>query len=330
MTMPRVLTLLASATSITLCFPLAFAATTAAAQDFPRRPVRFVVPYAPGAINDAVARMLAHRLTETWPHPVIVDNRAGGGTIVGTEIVARSPPDGHTMLLTSVAHAITPALHKKLPYDVVRDFAYVTQVGYGPFLLAVYPGLAATSVKGLIALAKAKPGQIIYGSSGVGGGAHLATEIFKSMAGIDLVHVPYKGGGPAVADLLTGQIHLTFATPIALGGHVKAGKLRALAVTSAKRARALPDLPTMAEACCPGYDAAPGWGVAVPVATPKPIIDKINTAVVGILRQPEVIERYAAQSVELVGGSPAEATAHMQAELARWAKAVKDSGAKID
>lgn len=220
-----------------VCGLLVLVAGAVCAQDFPLRPVRFVVPYAPGAINDAVARMLAQRLTETWPHPVIVDNRGGGGSIIGTEIVARSPPDGHTMLLTSVAHAITPALHKKLPYDVMRDFAYVTRVGYGPFILAVHPGLAVNSVKGLVAAAKAKPGQISYGSSGIGGGAHLATEVFKSMAGIDLVHVPYKGGGPAIADLLAGQVQLTFATPIALGGHIKAGRLRALAVSSATRAR---------------------------------------------------------------------------------------------
>jgi len=315
---------------ILLIFLLAFTAATAWAQDFPRRPVRFVVPYAPGAINDAVARTLAQRLTEIWPHPTIVDNRSGGGSIVGTEIVARSQADGHTLLLTSIAHAITPALHKKLPYDVMRDFTYVTQVGYGPFLLVVHPGVAADSVKALVGLAKAKPGQVIYGSSGVGAGAHLATELFKSMAGIDLVHVPYKGGGPAIADLLAGQIHLTFATQVAVGGHVKAGKLRPLAVSSAKRARMLPDLPTMAEACCPGYDAAPSWGVAVPAGTPKAIVDQLNSAIVGVLRQPAIIERFAAQSVELTPSTPAQETARMQAELARWARAVKDSGAKID
>jgi len=321
---------MAQRSTIILLTLLCIVAGTVAAQDFPRRPVRFVVPYAPGAINDAVARMLAQRLTETWPHPVIVDNRAGGGTILGTEIVARSQPDGHTLLLTSVAHAITPALHKKLPYDVVRDFAYVTHIGYGPFLLAVHPGLAVDSVGGLIALARAKPGQLSYGSSGVGGGAHLATEIFKSMASVNITHVPYKGGGPAIVDLLAGQVHMTFATPIALGGHIKSGKLRALAVSSPKRAKSLPDLPTMAEACCPGYDAAPGWGIAVPVATPKPIVEKIHSTVVGILRQPEVVERYAAQAVEIAATSPAEATTHMLSELQRWAKAVKFSQAKID
>ncbi len=299
-------------------------------QDYPRRPVRFVVPYAPGAINDAVARMLAQRLTEVWAHPVIVDNRPGGGTIVGTEIVARSAPDAHTLLLTSVAHAITPALHKKLPYDVMRDFAYVTQVGYGPFVLAVHPGLGVDSVGGLIALARSKPEQLSYGSSGVGGGAHLATEIFKSMAGVRIVHVAYKGGGPAIVDTLTGQVHMTFATPLALGGHIKSGKLRALAVSSARRARALPDLPTMAEACCPGYDAAPGWGVAVPAATPAPTVERLHTAIVAILRQPDIVERYAAQSVEIAATSPAQATAHMQAELQRWAKAVKFAQAKVD
>ncbi len=306
------------------------AVSSALAQDFPRRPVRFVVPYAPGAINDAVARTIAQRLTEIWPYPTIVDNRGGGGTIVGTEIVARSLPDGHTLLLTSIAHAITPALHSRLPYDVMRDFAYVTQIGYGPFLLVVHPGLAADSVKSLIALARSKPGQIIYGSSGVGAGAHLATELFASAAGIKLVHVPYKGGGPAIADLLAGQVHLTFATHVAVGGHVKASKLRPLAVSSAKRARALPDLPTMAEACCPGYDAAPGWGIAVPAATPKALIDRLHGTIVGVVRQPEIVERFAAQSVEITGSTPAEATAHMKNELVRWAKAVKDSGAKLD
>jgi len=316
--------------TIILSALLGMLAGSAVAQDFPRRPVRFVVPYAPGAINDAVARMLAQRLTETWPHPVIVDNRAGGGTILGTEIVARSPPDGHTLLLTSVAHAITPALHRKLPYDVVRDFAYVTHIGYGPFVLAVHPGLAVDSVGSLITLARAKPGQLSYGSSGVGGGAHLATEIFKSMASVNITHVPYKGGGPAIVDLLAGQVHMTFATPIALGGHIKSGKLKALAVSSAKRSKALPDLPTMAEACCPGYDAAPGWGVAVAAATPTPIVQRIHASVVGILRQPEVVERYAAQAVEIAATSTAEATAHMHAELQRWAKAVKFSQAKID
>lgn len=315
---------------LSAAFIVLFASATAWSQDYPRRPVRFVVPYAPGAINDAVARMLAQRLTEIWPHPVIVDNRPGGGTIAGTEIVARSAPDGHTLLLTSVAHAITPALHKKLPYDVMRDFAYVTHIGYGPFVLAVHPGLGVDSVQGLIALARAKPNQLSYGSSGVGGGAHLATEIFKSMAGLRIVHVPYKGGGPAIADTLTGQVHMTFATPLALGGHIKAGRLKALAVSSAKRARSLPDLPTMAEACCPGYDAAPGWGVAVPASTPRPTVDRLHGTIVGILRQPELVERYAAQSVEIAATSPAEATAHMQAELQRWAKAVKFAQAKVD
>lgn len=306
------------------------AAACAWAQDHPRRAVRFVVPYAPGAINDAVARMLAQRLTEIWPYPVVVDNRSGGGTIVGTEIVARSAPDGHTLLLTSVAHAITPALHTRLPYDVMRDFAYVTQVGYGPFVLAVHPGLGVDSVGALIALARAKPDQLRYGSSGVGGGAHLATEIFKSMAGLRIVHVAYKGGGPAIADTITGQVHMTFATPLALEGHLKSGRLRALAVSSARRARSLPDLPTMAEACCPGYDAAPGWGVAVPAATPRPIVDSLNAAIVGILRQPDIVARYAAQSVEIAATSPAEATRHMQSELQRWAKAVKFAQAKVD
>lgn len=307
-----------------------FASATTWSQDYPRRPVRFVVPYAPGAINDAVARMLAQRLTEIWPYPVIVDNRPGGGTIVGTEIVARTAPDGHTLLLTSVAHAITPALHKKLPYDVTRDFAYVTQVGYGPFVLAVHPGLGVDSVPDLIALARAKPNQLSYGSSGVGGGAHLATEIFKAMAGLHIVHVPYKGGGPAIADAITGQVHMTFATPLALEGHLKAGRLKALAVSSPKRARSLPDLPTMAEACCPGYDAAPGWGVAVPAATPKLVVDRLNVAIVGILRQPDIVARYAAQSIEITATSPAEATSHMHAELQRWAKAVKFAQAKVD
>ncbi len=321
---------IAMTTARALLLTLLVAATPVCAQEFPRRPVRFVVPYAPGAINDTVARLIAQRLTETWPHPTIVDNRAGGGSIVGTEIVARSQPDGHTLLLTSIAHAITPAMHARLPYDVMRDFAYVTQIGYGPFLLVVNPATGVDSVKALIALAKAKPGQIAYGSSGVGAGAHLATELFKTAAGINLVHVPYKGGGPAIADLLAGQVALTFATQVAVGGHVKAGKLRALAVSSGQRSKALPDLPTMAEACCPGYDAAASWGVAVPAATARAIIERLNGAIVASLRQPAVVDRFAAQSVEITAGTSAEAAAHMKSELARWAQAVRTSGAKID
>ena len=297
-------------------------------QAYPSKPIRFVVPFTPGAINDLVARTVGQKMSETFGKPVVIENRAGGGTIVGTEIVVRSPPDGYTLLLTSVAHAINPGLHPKLPFDVLRDLTQVTIIGLAPFVLVVNPSLPASSTKELIALAKAKPGHLTYGSSGSGGGAHLAMEMFKSVARIEINHVPYKGAAPAIVDVMGGEIHMTLATMVAVGAHVKSGRLRAIAVSSKRRYSLAPDLPTLAEACCPGYDATPWWGVAVPAATPKPIVAQLNGTITKILRLPEMVERFGSQGVDLVGSTPDAATAHVREQTMRWSKVVKEAGVK--
>ena len=303
-------------------------AAQALAQSYPSRSLRLIVPYAPGAINDVVARTVGQKLAETLGKPVVIDNRSGGGTIVGTEIAVRSPPDGHTLLMTSAAHAINPTLYGKLPYDAMRDLTQVTVIGAAPLLLVVTPSLPAKSVKDLIALAKAKPGQLTYGSSGTGGGAHLAFEMLKALAGIDLTHVPYKGAGPAVVDVIAGQVQMTMGTIVAVGPHVKSGRLRALALSSTKRSPLAPELPPLAEACCPGYDATFWWGVAVPAATPKSIVATLNAAILDVLRMPEIVERFTGQGVELIGSTPQSAAAHLKADTARWSKVIVQAGIK--
>jgi tripartite-type tricarboxylate transporter receptor subunit TctC len=300
----------------------------AAAQTFPSRPVRFIVPFPPGAINDFVARTISQKFAEVAGQPALTDNRGGGGTMVGTEFVIKSPPDGHTLLLMSVAHAINPTLYGKMPYDAQTDLAQITLVGGAPFIVVVNPAFEAKTMKDLIAIAKARPGQLHYGSSGTGGGSHLATEMLNTMAGIKLVHVPYKGAAPAITDVLGGQITMTMGTLTAVGGHLKSGKLRGLAVSSRKRSSVASDLPTIAESCCSAYDATPWWGVATTAATPQPIVRQLNGYIVKILRMPEVVSLFTAQGVDLVGSTPEEALAHLKDETQRWSKVVKDSGAK--
>ena len=298
------------------------------AQSYPSKPVRIIVPFAPGAINDYVARAISQKFPEVFGQTLITDNRPGGGTIVGTELVVRGAPDGYTLLLVSVAHAINPALFEKLPYDAQTDLTHVTLVGAAPFVLVVNPALPAKTMKEFIALAKSKPGQLNYGSSGTGGGSHLATELLNAMAGIELTHVPYKGAAPAIVDVLGGQITLTLATITAVGGHLKSGKLRALAVSSRKRTGAAPDLPTVAQSCCAGYEASGWWNIAVTAATPKPIVAQLNTGVVKILRMPDVVSSFAAQGVDLVGSTPEEALAQLKDETVRWGKVIRDKNIK--
>lgn len=298
------------------------------AQSYPAKPVRIIVPFAPGAINDFVARTIGQKFPDVFGQTAITDNRPGGGTIVGTELVVRGAPDGYNLLLVSVAHAINPALFGKLPYDAQTDLVHVTLVGTAPFVLVVSPSLPAKTMKELIALAKAKPGQLNYGSSGTGGGSHLATELLNAMAGIDLTHVPYKGAAPAIVDVLGGQISLTFATMAAVGGHIKSGKLRAIAVSSKKRAGVAPDLPTIAESCCAQYEATPWWGIAVTATTPRPLVTQLNGGIVKILRMPDVVSSFATQGVDLVGSTPEEALAYLKEETVRWGKVIRDGNIK--
>jgi tripartite-type tricarboxylate transporter receptor subunit TctC len=313
--------------SVLLC-ALALAATAADAQNFPARPVRFIVTYPPGALNDLIARTLSPQLASLWHQQVIVDNRPGGGTLIGSELAARAAPDGHTLLLVAIAHAMNPSVYAKLPYDSVRDFAPVSQIASSPYILITNPAVPAKSVKELVALAKTKPGQLTYGSTGTGGSSHLMGVMLGMMANVDIVHVPYKGLAPALTDMIGGQIQFGFGSYSTVGQHIKANRLRALAVTSAKRSPATPELPTIAEEGYPGYEAIPWWGVLLPAATPKSLVARINADIVTALKAQEVRERFAAQGVDAVGSSPAEFAAYINAEIARWSKVVKAAGIK--
>ena len=304
------------------------AAAAHAQQPYPTRPVRLIVPFTPGAINDLIARLLAARLAESWRQQVVVDNRPGAGTVIGTDLVAKATPDGHTLLLVSAAFAINPTLYAKLPFDPVRDFAPVTLIGAAPFVMVAAPALPVRSVKELVALAKSKPGQLSYASTGIGATAHLVGEMLKTAAGIDLVHIPYKGFAPALTDVIAGQVQVTYGTYSTLAPHMQAGRIRALAVTSAKRSQVAPELPTIAEAGYPNFNATAWWGVAAPARVPAEIVQKLQTDLLAIVRQPEMRERLTREGVDVAGLGPAQFAVFIREEIQRWGAAVKQSGAK--
>ena len=291
--------------------------------NYPAKQIRVIVPFPAGGPTDAIARAIGQKLSETWGQPVIVDNRPGAGGNIGTELAAKSPADGYTLFIGTVANAINQSLFAKLPFDFVRDFAPVTQNYVTGLILAVHPSLPAHTVKELIALAKANPGQLSYSSSGVGGTPHLAGELFNSMAGVKMVHVPYKGSAPAMADLLGGHIQLTFDNMLTVLPQVKAGKLRGLAVTMTTRSPLAPELPTVAEAGLKGFEVKSWNGVVVPAGTPKEIIARLNGEIVRILRQPDLREKFLVQGVELVPTTPEEFGAFIKAESAKYAAVVK-------
>ena len=268
--------------------PLMGVNATVQAQDYPTRTVRFVVPYVPGGGVDFVGRTLAQKLSESWAHSVIVDNRPGGGTNIGSELVARSAPDGHTLLIGGVPNTANAALYKKLPYDVVKDFSPVILLDTAPNVLAVHPSVPAKSVRELIALAKTRRGALTYASAGIGSSNHLSGELFRTMAGVDIVHIPYKGGGAAVTDLLGGQVSMYFGTTPSTMPYVRTGRLRALGVTTATRTPAAPDVPTIAESGLPGYEQSAWHGLLAPAGTPEAIIAKLHAEVVRALRSPDV------------------------------------------
>ena len=305
-------------------------AWSAASGDFPVRPVRFIVTYPPGALNDLIARTLSPRLAELWGQQVVVDNRPGGGTLIGTELGARAALDGHTLLLVSIAHAINPGVYPKLPYDSVRDFAPVSLIASSPYILIVHPALPARTVREFVALAKARPGQLTYGSTGTGGSSHLMGVMLGIMAGIDTVHVPYKGLAPALTDLIGSQINFGFGSYSTVGQHIKAARLRGIAVTSAKRSPTTPELPTIAEEGYPAYEAIPWWGLLLPAKTPQPLVARINTDVLRALQAPDVKERFNAQGLDVIGSTPAQFATHLNAEIVRWAKVAKVAGIKPD
>jgi len=306
---------------------LCLVAAAASAEGYPEKPVRMVVAFPPGGGTDILGRMLAQRLGETLGQNVVVENRGGAGGNVGTEAAARAAPDGYTILMGNVApNAINVSLYRNLPFDPVADFAPVSLVAATPNVLVVHPSTAARTVKGLIALARARPGTLNFASAGNGSSSHLAGELFRVLAGAEIVHVPYKGAGPAMLDVLSGQVQLYFATLPAALPHVKSGKLAAVAVTSARRSPALSDLPTVAESGVPGYEASTWYGVLAPARTPAAAVERLHGDIVRILAQPEFRERLQAQGFDPVGSSPEEFRAFIRSEIAKWGKVVRDAG----
>lgn len=315
------------ATLSRMLFMLLLAAgSTALAQSYPAGSLRIVVPFPPGGGTDIMARALAQKLNESWGQPAVVDNRGGANGTIGAALVAKAPPDGYTMLVAPSGFAVNPSIYRALPFDAVKDFAPVTQLAASPLVIVVHPSLPARSVKELIALAKARPGEINYGSSGNGSPPHLGTELFKHMSGINMVHIPYKGAGPAAIDVVGGQISLYFMNMLQAKPLVKSGKVRALGVTSPRRFPALPDVPAVAEAGVPGYEMTNWYGLFLPAGSPKAALGKLHAEVARILNLPDMKDRLAADGAVVVASTPEQFAAFLKQEMAKFAKVVKISG----
>jgi tripartite-type tricarboxylate transporter receptor subunit TctC len=308
----------------------ALATTVAFGAGFPDRPIRMIVPVAAAGPTDLVARAISARLAGSLNQPVVVENRAGASGVIGSSVLVKSPPDGYTIAMVFITHATNPALVEKLPYDTLKDFAPVALVGYQTMVLVANPMLPAASVRELITLAKSRPGAISYASGGNGNAAHLSGELLKSMAGIDMTHIPYKGQALGLTDVLGGQVPLMFDTIITCLPHIKSGKLRALAVTSPQRSRYLPEVPTLAESGLPGFDVSPWYGIVAPAGTPREVIVKLNAEIVKILDTPETRAQLAGQGTELAAGTPEDFDAHIRREITRWDKVIKAAGIRAD
>ncbi len=309
---------------------LVLAGPATAQTDYPNRAIQLVVPYPPGGFTDILARIISQKLNESWGQPVVVENRGGGGSTIGTNLVAKAQPDGYSILLVAPDLAINTSLYTNLPYDAARDFAPVTLVAWGPMALVVHPSVPAHSVKELIALAKSDPDSINYASGGNGTGGHLAMELFKTKAGIKMVHIPYKGIGPAANDLIAGHVSSMFLQMAVARPLVLSGKLRALAVAGSQRSQAMPDLPTVAESGLRGFDVTPWFGVVAPLETPRDIVSKLSSEIGKIMRLPEVTERLSSQGAEAASNTPEEFADFIKAEIIKWNQVVKLSGARVD
>ncbi len=297
-------------------------------QTFPTKPVTIIVPATPGGAIDLVARLSAQKLTEAWGKPVLVENKAGATGVIGTELIARAVPDGHLVALVASSHAINPSMFAKLPYDTVKSFQPIVLTHVVPLMLVINPALPVKNVKDLVAYAKANPGKLTFASSGNGGAPHMSGELFKSMTGIDITHVAYKGSAAAHPDLISGQTSMMFDTVAAIAAHVKAGNVRALAVTTATRSSIMPDVPTMAEAGVTGYETSTWGGVLAPAGTPKDIVDRLNNEFNKALNAPDVRQKLAAAGIEPAGGTAAQFGEFIQVEMVKWAKVAKDAGIK--
>lgn len=296
-----------------------------AAKSYPSRPIRIIVPFPPGGSNDILARFIGQKMTERLGKQTVIDNRAGADGIIGTELAAKSAPDGYTLLVVSTSYAMNPAIHK-LPYDPLKSLAPVSPIGTGPNLLAVTPALPVNSVKDLIALAKSKPGQLRYASSGIGGFNHFGGELLKSMAGIDMLHVPYKGGGPAMIDVISGQVEVLVSTLIQALPHIRSGKLKPLGVGGAARTPALPQVPTIAEAGVPGYDGSIWWGILGPAHMPAAIVARLNSEIGAILRDPETAKRLSAEAAEPWIAAPQTFGKLIADDIAKWGRVARQAG----
>jgi tripartite-type tricarboxylate transporter receptor subunit TctC len=301
--------------------------TTAGAQDYPTKPVRLIIPFPPGGSNDVVGRMIATKLSERLGKQIVVDNRGGAGGVIGTEAAANATPDGYTLGMISIAHAVNPWLYK-LTYDPIKSFEPVAALATGPNVLAINPGLGVNSVKELIALAKSKPGAIQYASAGVGSFQHLGGELFKLEAGVDMLHVPFKGGGPAMVDVIGGHTKLLFSSLVQTTPHLKSGKLKALGTGGKTRSPVLPDVPTIAEAGVPGYQATNWWGLVAPAGTPAPIIAKLQKEIAAVQQSPDVQQQFARQGASILQMQPAEFAAFIDTEMKKWGRVVKEGKLK--
>ena len=321
-------------TFLALCLPpflllmLAGAPANSWAQDWPNRAVRIIVPFAPGGGTDLVARMTAQKLAERYGQPFLVENRSGAGGTLGSEVVAKARPDGYTLGVVSGSHSINPSLYRNLPFDTRRDFTAVSNLVAGPALLVVHPSLGVNTVREFIALARSKPGQLAFASSGNGTPPHLAGELFKVMAGVDLIHVPYKGNGPAYTDLISGQVPVMFPNITTALQHVRSGKLRALAVTGKSRTRLAPDIPTVAESGLPGYELNSWFGLVAPAGTPAALVAQLQQEIARLYQQPELRDKLLAQGVEPVASTPAEFSEQIKSEIDYWARTFKAANLK--
>ena len=303
--------------------------TAVAAQDYPTKPVRLVIPFPPGGSNDIVGRLVATQLGEKLGKQVIVENRGGAGGVVATEMVSKAEADGYTLLMISLAHAVNPWLYK-LSYDPIKSFAPIAMLGSGPNIVTVHPDLPVKSIKDLVALAKQKPGELQYASAGVGSFQHLGGELFKLMSGADLMHVPFKGGGPAMIDVIGGHTKVLFSSLVQTTPHIRSGKLRALATGGSKRSPVFPDLPTVAEAGVPGYEGVNWWGVLAPVGTPKAIVDKLSRDIAAALASPEVQKQFESEGAEVVQMDPDAFGKFLAAEMTKWERVVKEANIKAE